>query len=462
MLRRLTLSLVVLLCLGIIIPSVPVFNFVLGPVVSVEPAQAQEKKKRKSLFDTLFKRRKKEKKKVKIINSKKKKKTTRSLRKAKKKTKKARNTASNSKKRKTKRKIVKKAKPAVITVKNENAAKVLVLGDFLAGGMAKELQKLYASNANVVIVSKTDPASGIVRDDVINWPDTLPALIDEFKPIAVVNLVGMNDRQKLWKFPGQPAKLSPEWLAEYNKRVSSITKITASNKIPLVWVGLPPVRSAKMNADYLAFNEIYRTKIEETGGGEYVDIWDGFTNEEGKFVSAGPDINGQIVRLRGSKGINMTRSGRAKLAFFADKALRKIGVIGNAEGFEFANLGTINLNAAQPNTPEYNPIKTGKTNVISLGSPSLDGGSTLEGGEENTASIKGENSVSYDLVEKGQNILPKIGRIDSIWGKPNELEIVKPEEIKDEKTKNNLNLSNRFAPLPTLTNAPSPQPAAVN
>ena len=351
-------------------------------------------------------------------------------------------------------------KPAVIAVKNENASKILVVGDFLAGGMGRELEKLYAANANVIVINKTDPSSGIVRDDVVNWPERIPELIEEFKPIAIVTLVGMNDRQKIWKFPGQPEKLSPEWLAEYNKRAQKIASVGIPGKIPLVWVGLPPVRSNKMNADYLVFNEIYRTQVAAVGGGEYVDIWDGFTNEEGKFVSAGPDINGQIVRLRGSKGINMTRAGRAKLAFFADKALQKMGIIGNAEGFEYASFGTLNPSIAQPSIPQYDPATTGKTIVIPLGSPALDGGNVLEGEKDFLAAKNNENSVSYNLVEKGEAYVPQSGRVDASWGKPkSDPPTKKADDAKDGKEEKDLNLTKRLAPKPKVTNI---EPVTVN
>lgn len=444
MLRRFTLSIIFMVSLGIAAPSVPVLNIALGPILGVEQAQAQQKKKRKTLFDVLFKRRKKKAKtKVNVVKPKKKKTTVRTLKKVK---------TKRKKKRSVKRSVA-ATKPAVIAVKNENAAKILVVGDFLAGGMGRELQKLYAANANVVVVNKTDPSSGLVRDDVINWPERIPALIEEFKPAVIVTLVGMNDRQKLWTVPGKPDKLSEAWLAEYNNRVNQIASVGFSQKIPLVWVGLPPVRSGKMNADYLVFNEIYRTKMAAVGGGEYVDIWDGFTNEEGKFVSAGPDINGQIVRLRGSKGINMTRAGRAKLAFFADKALQKIGVIGNPDGFNYASLGTINPSIAQPNVPEYDPVGTGKTVIIPLGSPALDGGDILEGEKDFLAAKENATSVSYNLVEKGEVYSPRAGRVDASWGKPKaDAPIVKPVEAKDKKKSNTSDVSGRLAPIPNVTN----------
>lgn len=437
MLRRLTVSIIILLGIVLAVPAIPVVNTVVTPLLGVSEASAQEQRQRKTLFDILFKRRKK-KTKVEV------KKPPASVR-NKTSTSNAKKTVTRKTTQKTKtatrkttgtnRNVAKVPEPAVVVAKNENAAKILVFGDFLAGGMARELEKRFAENPDIVIIESSDPSSGLVRDDVVNWPQKVPELLDEFKPIAVVSLVGMNDRQKMWSVDGKPEKLSPDWLSEYNTRIEAITSAISSRSIPLVWMGLPPVRSSSMNSDYLAFNELYRAKVELSTGASYLDIWNGFTNEDGKFVSAGPDINGQIVRLRGQKGINMTRAGRAKLAFFAEKELRRLGIIDNATNAAFAGLGTINLNGAQPSAPEYDPAETGRTTVISLGSPALDGGITLDGEKPDPDQKENDTSVSFKLVRKGQNLEPKVGRIDSSWGKPQELEIIKPEEADKDKKK---------------------------
>src|SRR5690606_5029399 len=95
------------------------------------------------------------------------------------------------------------------------------------------------------------------------------------------------------------------WLKEYEARAANLAKAVRARGLPLVWVGLPPFKSGSMSADMLAFNDIYRSVSEEAGG-EFVDIWDGFVDENGAYAEIGPDINGQRVRLRGSDGINMT------------------------------------------------------------------------------------------------------------------------------------------------------------
>ena len=423
MFRRIFSIFCFLAVLGLIAPDVPAFNTIVG----VEEADAAtKKKKRKTLFDILFKpRKKKNKKKVLVKNVKK----------------------INKKKRKnTNVASANSSTPKVVVVKSETAKKILVVGDFIGSGLAKGLTGLYASNADIVVVNKTVASSGLVRDDVVNWPERVTELIEEVKPIAVVALVGMNDRQQMRLESGRVQKLSQEWRAAYENRAGQFVKAGSAGNIPFVWVGLPPVRFNKMNTDYLIFNEIIRAKTELARGAAYVDVWDGFTNAEGKFVNAGPDIKGQIVRLRASKGISMTRAGRTKLAFYADKALRKLGVVGAANEFLLSAYGT-GRTAYQKPEPEYDPAGTGRTLVISLGSPAFDGGETLEGESDFLKDKNSEKSVSYNLVEKGLTYQPQAGRIDAAWGTSTEPEAKKKKIVKEDKSEKTSSLNSKSSEL---------------
>ncbi|MEO0328303.1 MAG: SGNH family hydrolase [Pseudomonadota bacterium] len=409
--------LAVFLVIAVSAPHVPVIKH----GFSVGSAMAQQRK-RKTLFDILFDRRKVKRQRVSDRNRQNLRDLpgVRTLKPAKK---------TKKRKQNTRQQRRQAAKPKILIAKNENAPKLLVVGDFIASGLSYGLAQLYAENPNLVVVERTQANSGIVRNDVRNWPGEITELIDEIKPVAILVLVGMNDRQAM-RIDGQSTeKLSESWVAEYKKRIKSLSRETINKKVPLVWMGLPPVKLGAMNTDYLAFNEMYRAEMEATNG-TFVDVWDGFTNAEGKFVSAGPDVNGQIVRLRGGKGINMTRAGKAKLAFFADKALRKLGVVGGTEEFNYASLGTVNVGNAQPNIPEYDPAKSGKTAVISLASPALDGGLVLEGEKQDEKVEQSTASVSYELVERGRAEQPQEGRIDAGWGLPAQLPKISDEAEK--------------------------------
>ncbi len=318
--------------------------------------------------------------------------------------------------------------PKVVIEKAENARKVLVVGDFMAGALSDGLEQLYAENPNVVFVDNASALSGLVRDDVVDWPRAVPAMIEEVRPAAVVILVGMNDRQLMRLASGRVDKLSDEWKAEYEARIERLIKAARARGSALIWVGLPPVGSGAMNTDYLVLNEFYRAKT-EAAGGEFVDVWDGFTDADGNFVNAGPDVNGQIVRLRNSDGINMTQAGKNKLAFYAGRELRKIA------GLESdAVLASLPGDSAYVSAePGYDPAISGRTLVVLLDSPAADGGDVLEGGEDpaENETEKLRLSTSHDLVFFGATLKPRPGRIDESWGTPSARVAASEEELKN-------------------------------
>jgi uncharacterized protein len=124
----------------------------------------------------------------------------------------------------------------------------------------------------------------------------------------------------------------------------------------------------------LAFNDIYRTAT-EAAGGEFVDIWDGFVNENGAFSSEGPDMNGQRVRLRGSDGINLTQAGKRKVAFYVERPLNRL--LGPAAGAGVARLGPLDyapLEIAPADIPDIV-----RTSPVALGGAEIDGGDDLLG-----------------------------------------------------------------------------------
>lgn len=222
------------------------------------------------------------------------------------------------------------AAPVVPAIeKAEDASRVLVVGDFLAGGLADGLAAAYEQNADVVIVNRSNGSSGLVRDDYYDWPGNIGTLIDEEKPNAVVVMIGSNDRQQMRVDGNREQPRSEAWLKEYEHRATALIKAVRDKNLPLIWVGNLPFRPGAMSSDMLAFNDIYRRLVTDAGG-EYVDVWDGFVDESGAFATNGPDMNGQPAQLRSSDGINVTRDGRRKIAFYAEKPLNRLFEIGSA------------------------------------------------------------------------------------------------------------------------------------
>jgi hypothetical protein len=55
----------------------------------------------------------------------------------------------------------------------------------------------------------------------------------------------------------------------------------------------------------------------------YVDIWDGFVDEAGRYSPQGPDYEGQIRRLRTSDGVYFTKFGARKLAHYVEREIER-------------------------------------------------------------------------------------------------------------------------------------------
>lgn len=216
------------------------------------------------------------------------------------------------------------ASPAVAEVeKSPDARPILVVGDFIGGGLAEGLEEAFASNSSVKVVSRTNGSSGFVRNDYFDWPANIGPMLEAEKPVAVVVMIGANDRQTISQNGSNFAPLSSEWTVEYQRRVDQFIKTIRDKGLPLIWIGQPPFKSPSMSKDLLALNTIYRNAAEKAGG-SFADVWDGFIDEDGNFTQTGFDINGQTARLRANDGINITSAGKRKLAFYAEKPLRKV------------------------------------------------------------------------------------------------------------------------------------------
>src|SRR5690606_34125797 len=59
-----------------------------------------------------------------------------------------------------------------------------------------------------------------------------------------------------------------------------------------------------------------------SGGAEFLDIYERFLGEDGKYSSHGPDVNGQNARMRKDDGIHFSAAGSDKLAFYLNQTIR--------------------------------------------------------------------------------------------------------------------------------------------
>jgi uncharacterized protein len=230
-------------------------------------------------------------------------------------------------------------KPAV--EKASGATRLAVFGDSLAVDVGRALERHYGEDPNIVIISQGVGSSGFVRDDFFDWNKTIAEQIaaDSFD-LAVI-IIGINDRQPIATPQGNFRPLTPEWINAYSARVTSVVNLLRNAGKPSIWIGLPPMEAPTYSQAISQISEIQKLAV-FSGGAEFLDIYERFSSEEGRYSAHGPDLNGNRVRMRREDGIHFSAAGADKLAFYLSQTLKLYYRGGGSVGLEVADplLGT--------------------------------------------------------------------------------------------------------------------------
>lgn len=299
--------------------------------------------------------------------------------------------------------------PAPVVTKNADAAKILVIGDFIAGGLAEGLTETFAESTDLQIINRSNGSSGFVRQDYYNWSKELPAILAEQKPAVIVMMIGANDRQTLTQKSISLAPDTDEWKKLYQARVDEFLQVTARSGIPVIWVGQLPYQSAALSQTMLSLNTIYKQAAEQTPAKDgtekafFVDVWDGFVDDKGGFTQTGVDVSGQTVRLRGNDGINLTAAGKLKLAFYAEKPLRQLLKPSPAE---------IPASELKSNEPMAAPVQKAITRIGPMKLNDLD-----QSGDD--VLLGDTTSAAKTSATRAENKPAPLGRADNFhWPRP--------------------------------------------
>jgi len=200
---------------------------------------------------------------------------------------------------------------------------VYVLGDSLAISAADGMAQDLSDKPEIGVIDRARDASGLVRDDYFDWPKAARDLVapgkdgKTAKVDFVFVMVGINDLQPMRDGKDYVDILSDRWKAVYAQRIQAVVAPLQGAHVPVVWVGLPPMRSERVNTEIIALNQLFKENAEKAGA-KFVDIFDAFADQSGGFDAFGPNMEGQKVKLRGPDGIHFTGAGGLKLAHFLD------------------------------------------------------------------------------------------------------------------------------------------------
>ena len=205
---------------------------------------------------------------------------------------------------------------------NGDRYRVVVLGDSLGDGLWSGLYRAFEEDATLEFMQRAKPSTGFARTDAYDWNAELADLLKkETYQIAVI-MFGGNDAQAIRSGKDWLKVGSEGWDEIYGQRVEAFIKKLRAENVAVYWVGLPIMRSPGQSTDAEAMNELFREKA-FINGAKFIDTWNGFTDEAGRYSAYGPDMTGQVKRLRADDGVHFTMRGYLKLAHFVEKELRR-------------------------------------------------------------------------------------------------------------------------------------------
>ncbi|MGA8615582.1 MAG: SGNH family hydrolase, partial [Xanthobacteraceae bacterium] len=114
-----------------------------------------------------------------------------------------------------------------------------------------------------------------------------------------------------------------EWAELYTKRIDDMIAVLKSKGVPVLWVGLPAVRGPRATGEMSYLDDLFHARADKAGI-VYVDVWDGFVDENGRYTVQGPDFEGQIRRLRSGDGVHFSKAGAEKLAHYVEQELTHV------------------------------------------------------------------------------------------------------------------------------------------
>lgn len=336
---------------------------------------------------------------------------------------------------------------------------VLVLGDAMADWLAYGLEDAYSEQPDMGVIRKHKTVSGLLRyqpkGDPADWAAAAKGILASEKPDAIVVMLGLNDRipirepdkaadkkgarkddkakpdgaaeaakpadadddqdiaeppsliapEKSARSPGGVAEFRDDrWIELYTKKIEEMIGVLKARGVPVLWVGLPAVRGTKATSDTLFLNSLYRDAAGKAGI-TYVDVWDGFVDEAGRFLQQGPDFEGQNRRLRSYDGVFFTKAGARKLAHYVEREITRLMAGRSAPVALPSEPATPDVNAV-PGAPPPRPLAGP---IVPLVASSVGTDQLLGGPGSRPAAV---DALAARTLVKGEALAAPAGRAD--------------------------------------------------
>jgi hypothetical protein len=191
----------------------------------------------------------------------------------------------------------------------ESPLVVVMFGDSMMGNVAIGFQRMATSEPRMNVYAEYHVSTGLARPDVLDWPAYLNQVLPTFGSEVVMLAFGANDDQDMQSPEGvRLAYGTPEWEAEYTRRVALTMDVAAQDGRSVVWLGLPAVNRERLEGARRIINRIGQEQAELRPAVTFVDLGETIS-PNGVFELNVPGPGGAPVRARAEDGVHISIAG---------------------------------------------------------------------------------------------------------------------------------------------------------
>lgn len=203
------------------------------------------------------------------------------------------------------------AAPVYRTPTAADPVRLLVVGDSLMGWVGPGLDE-GLDDSLVAITEDWKAATGLARPDFYDWPERVSGDMTKYDPEVVVIGFGGNDAQPMRTANGNVQLGTPEWAAEYQRRVAQILQEVEAPGRTVYWIGLPVTTAGNIEDAAPAMRKAVTTETSARPWAHFVDSRTSLS-PDGTYTAYLPDGNGGEVKVRENDGVHPNIAGARRI-----------------------------------------------------------------------------------------------------------------------------------------------------
>jgi len=200
--------------------------------------------------------------------------------------------------------------------------RVWLAGDSMMGEIAQAFEESQAGNPAMSVSDTVEIGTGLARPDVFDWPAEVGHEMAVDHPDVVVLVFGANDDQDMMVNGTRVVLGTPQWQAEYARRVAQVASAVTGPGRLLLWLEVPPTTRPQINRTDAVIDRVLTQVASADPGMDVVNL-NPAVAPAGVFTEYLPGSSGEPDAVRDPDGVHLTPDGAQRVVPLILAAIRR-------------------------------------------------------------------------------------------------------------------------------------------